>query len=88
MRGEFVDVLERQRLACTMSLGQGTHFGIFKYAITVVVIYYFVDLIVLNGIIIVSNPAGCTSIMLHSLRRQDELVLFWHSEGLLSRIGP
>jgi hypothetical protein len=42
----------------------------------------FVDLIVLNGIIIVSNPAGCTSIMLHSLCRQDKLVLFWHSEGL------
>jgi hypothetical protein len=29
-----------------MNLGQGMHFGIFKYAITVVVIYLFTDLMV------------------------------------------
>ena len=84
MPSGFLDVLERQLLMCIMSLGQVMHFGIFRYAITVVATYAFTKLIVLNGIILVSNPTGCTSIMFHSLCRQDEPVLFWHSKRLSS----
>ena len=50
MLSRLLDRLERRPLVCTMSLGRGTHFGIFKYAITVVTIHVPTDLIVSNRI--------------------------------------
>ncbi len=47
MRGGFSDVMGKQLLACTMNLGRGTRFGIFKYANYLVAIYSRADLIVL-----------------------------------------
>lgn len=63
-------------------LRQGTHFGIFKYAI----LLYQYMFIHRHCCVVISdwNSRACMSLMFYSLCRQDKPVLFWHSKGLSS----
>ena len=84
MRGVcFYSAMERH-LACMMNLGQRTHFGNFKYTLTLRLVVFNDHLYNILSIVVVQNTARCASLSIPTLRGQDKAVFLRHCNGLSS----